>query len=83
MVFKVLNKLFNLLNYVKKRSDRCCLERIMGVIFFIEYLKNINTYSLLGDISNYCKWGYTYNEYCSDMVNNKKMLHVIKVWSGR
>ena len=76
-------KLFNLLNYVKKRSDRCCLERIMGVIFFIEYLKNINTYSLLGDISNYCKWGYTYNEYCSDMVNNKKMLHVIKVWSGR
>ena len=73
--------LFNLLHYVKRRADRCCLERIMGTIFFIEYLKSINQHSLLGDIKSYCLWGYTYNDYmCNKTPGN---LPVIKVWSGR
>ena len=76
--------LFNLLNYVTKRSDRCCLERIMGTIFFIEYLKSINQHSLLGNIRNYCQWGYTYNEHCENIRNKKiNTLPAIKVWSGR
>lgn len=76
--------LFNLLKVVKNRPDRCCLERIMGVIFYLEYpnLKKIN--SLLGDIKNYYKWGYSFNEYCNDViVNRKPQLPLIKVWTGR
>jgi hypothetical protein len=77
-------KLFNLLNVVVSRQDRCCLERIMGIIFFIEYLRNIKMRSLLGDIKKYCKWGYTYIEYKENCKNKKiSNLPIIKVWSGR
>jgi len=76
--------LFNLLNVVTCRSDRCCLERIMGVIFFIEYLRRLRMNSLLGDIKKYCEWGYTYNEHCENARNKKiPRLPVVKVWSGR
>ena len=78
--------LFNLLHFITSRSDRCCLERIVGVIFFIEYLKEVGQYSMLGDIRSYCLWGYTYKAYYNDKYITKKInrqLPVIKVWSGR
>jgi hypothetical protein len=75
---------FNLLNFVTCRSDRCCLERIMGVIFFVEYLRFLKIPSLLGDIKKYCEWGYTYNKHCEN-IRNKKIprIPIVKVWSGR
>jgi len=76
--------LFKLLKYVTARKYRCCLERIMGIIFHEEYLRHIKQHSLLGNIRSYCAWGYTYNEHCEN-IRNKKIprLPVVKVWSGR
>jgi hypothetical protein len=76
--------MFSMLFYVKKRSDRCCLERIMGIIFYTEYLKKIQHHSLFGDIKKYCKWGYTYQEHIENLRNKKIIaLPIVKVWSGR
>ena len=79
-----LINLINLINQVKCRRDRCCLERIMGSIFFTENEKIITTKSLLGDIMVYPqKFSYTYDKYMND-IKNKKVPHpVVKVWTGR
>jgi len=76
--------LFNLLNYVKNRPDRCCLERIMGSLFYLEYPVIKKNPSLLGHIKKYIKYGYSYNEYVQDMRKvDKSPIPVIKVWTGR
>ena len=74
-------KLFNLLKVVKCRADRCCLERLFAIIFYIEYPILYNLKSLLGAINKYCKWGLTYNDYIQNNINKK--LPIIKVWTGR
>jgi hypothetical protein len=76
--------LFNLLQVIKTRTDRCCLERIIGAIFYIEY-KDLSRYkSLLGSINAYCSWGYTWNEYWSQIVQKKKSKKpLVKIWTGR
>ena len=80
---KIMNKynLTNLLNAVKTRPDRCCLERIMGVIFFLEK-KNTNN-SLFGNIRTYYIWGITFEDYLKTLKIKKNTLPIIKVWSGR
>jgi hypothetical protein len=76
--------LFNLLNVVQCRLDRCCLERIIGMIFYTEYIKHLKIPSLFGDIKTYFEWGYTYNQYIED-IKNKKIPNIpfVKVWTGR
>jgi hypothetical protein len=76
-------KLTNLINTVKCRADRCCLERIFGVIFFSEYSKLGNVKSLFGNIMGYQKWGYSYLDYENDLKNKKIPKQIIKVWTGR
>jgi hypothetical protein len=75
----------NLITAVKCRPDRCCLERIFGVIFFTEcpILSKAKTKALLGDIHKYCKWGYTYDEYMEDFKNGNVSRVVVKIWTGR
>jgi hypothetical protein len=75
--------LSNLINVINCRADRCCLERILGCIFFIENPKIIIRKSLLGNIFNYQKWGETYQDYKNKF--DKKIIEkgVIKVWTGR
>ena len=73
-------QLFNLLRVVQNRKDRCCLERIMGSIFYIENPLLYKTPSLLGDIWKYAKWGTTFDEYTK---MKKQNLPLVKVWSGR
>jgi len=80
--------LFNLLHVVKNRTDRCCLERIFGSIFYKEFPDLINIKSLLGEITTYCKWGYSWDEYKKtfdiktfDIKTLQKP--IIKVWTGR
>jgi hypothetical protein len=76
--------LFKLLNFVVNRLDRCCLERIMGSIFYNECRDIWQHKSLLGSINLYCPWGYTWNEYWSQMQLRKKSKKpLIKVWTGR
>jgi len=73
-----------LTRYIKNRRDRCCLERIMGCIFFTEN-PNINKRkSILGDIMTYHLWGnYNYNMYENDFRKGCIPKAVIKVWTGR
>ena len=80
--------LFNMLKVIKCRGDRCCLERIYGLVIGLECkeLKKIN--SLLGSIFTYKNgeygWGYSYNQY-KDYINKyrKSPAPIVKVWSGR
>jgi hypothetical protein len=74
-------RLTNLLPVILTREDRCCLERIMGAIFYKESPALYNTPSLLGNIWTYQEWGYSYQQY---MKNNKyARLPLVKVWTGR
>ena len=73
--------LFRLLECVRNRPDRCCLERIMGVLFFLEE-PNL-TGSLFGDILKYSP-KITYQQHRTHMQKYKSShLPYIKVWSGR
>ena len=75
-------KITNLVNYVKTRTDRCALERIMGLLFCIEYPPLIKQKSLLGNISIVGNWGYSFEKYEKEL-RYKKIKPVVKVWTGR
>lgn len=73
---------------VKNKDDRCSLERIIGLMFFVEckYLKKQS--SLFGNIHDYRKgeygWGYTYEQHRNYIKKYKQaIVPVVKVWSGR
>jgi hypothetical protein len=77
-------QLFNLLQLVNNRQDRCCLERLFAIIFNIEYPILNKLKSLLGPINKYCKWGTTYDEHCEYMKKyGKSRIPIVKVWTGR
>ena len=76
-------KITNMINSVKTRDDRCCLERIFGCIFFTEYHKISNIKSLLGNIFNYQKFGYSFENYENDIKKGKVPKEIVKVWTGR
>ncbi len=75
--------LTNLLSVVLCRADRCCLERILGIIFYTENPKLKYQKSIFGDIHKYLRWGYTYNEYTTDLKKGTITKPIIKVWTGR
>ena len=79
-----LNKKYNLVNLlasVLNRSDRCTLERIIGILV---YLETNNTDTVFGDINLLYKAGnYTFNEYIDTFNNGKVMRRIAKVWTGR
>jgi hypothetical protein len=74
-------KIQNLLFYVHTREDRCSLERIMGLLFFLETKIK---YSLIGDISKqHSAFGYTYENYINDIKKKIIPSYIIKVFTGR
>lgn len=75
----------NLVNVVHNRKDRCCLERIFGCIFFTEYKKIKQIRSILGNILQYHKWGYSFDEYEEDCKKKGplKNYKIVKIWTGR
>lgn len=84
---RIANKynLFTLLNKVRSRPDRCCLERIFGLIFNLESGVTKKYKSFFGNIHDYnSAFDYTYDKYKHDLIVNKKLpKSIIKVWSGR
>ena len=74
-------QIFRLLNYVLTRTDRCSLERVMGVIFHLESPSLHKRPSLLGNIWKYQHWGYSFEEYSAHYKHIRKPL--VKVWTGR
>jgi hypothetical protein len=76
-------RIFNLLQVVTNRPDRCCLERIMGIIFCTEYPELLKIKSLFGNIL-LKDFGYTFERYCNDLTRYKTTKYAfVKVWTGR
>jgi hypothetical protein len=73
----------NLISSVQCRADRCCLERIMGCIFFTENPRICKDKSLFGNIMAYQPWCFTYDEYVDSLKKGTIPRRVVKVWSGR
>lgn len=76
-------KLFNIINRINNRADRCSLERIFGAIFNNEYKELYRYKSLFGNIYIHQQWGYTYKQYIHDLNSKKIKKSIIKVWTGR
>jgi len=78
--------LFNMLNCIQSRPDRCCLERIMGIIFFLEEPTVRSIPSLFGSITNVIiKYGeISYENHIETLKKNGKANSpYVKVWTGR
>jgi hypothetical protein len=73
----------NMIDRVECRADRCCLERIMGCIFFTENTKILKKKSLFGNIMKYQTWGYNFDQYEANLKKGTIPRHVVKVWTGR
>jgi hypothetical protein len=77
-------KLTKLTSVVISRKDRCCLERVLGVIFFSEYPFITKKKALLGNIFKYQNFSkYTYENYEEDVKKNILPRPIVKVWTGR
>ena len=76
----------SLIQVVKNRADRICLERIFGVLFYTENMNQLRKYkSILGNIFNHkLSFKYTFDKYEKDIKNNN-LNHesLVKVWTGR
>jgi len=74
----------NLVNVVQNRTDRCSLERILGLLFCEEYPKLIKINSLFGDIMRQPRaFAYNYDDYNNDLKQKKVINPFVKVWTGR
>jgi len=77
-------KLTNLINVITNRSDRCALERIMGILFYIETRTNK---TLLGCINNSHieanNYTYSFDKYMHSFHSGELPTPIIKVWTGR
>jgi hypothetical protein len=73
----------NLVNFVRTRTDRCAMERIMGLLFSLEYPKLLKYKSLLGNIQTQGEWGYSFEQYQNAFKKRKPVKIVVKVWTGR
>ena len=73
--------LFNLLNYITIRYDRCCFERIFAVVCNMEYKPT----HLIGNVDNmYNFLKYDYDQYIIDKNTDLlKKYKIIKTWTGR
>jgi len=77
-------KITNMVNAVHNRTDRCGLERILGIIFSEEFINIVNKKSLFGDIMMKPNaFNYTYDNYLKDIKEHKPVSTVVKVWTGR
>lgn len=74
----------NLIHFVQNRTDRCSLERILGLLFCQEYPNLLKINSLFGDILKSPRaFNYTYDDYDNDFKNKKVINKFVKVWTGR
>ena len=71
---------FKLLDIIKNRTDRMCLERIFGLICHKEYSKLKDKSSYFGSPNN---WGYTFERYLNDIKDGVNRDPIVKVWTGR
>ena len=66
------------------RTDRCGLERILGLLFNNEFKQLSKIKSFYGDIrSHHLSFGYNFDNYLADFRNNIIHGTLVKVWTGR
>ena len=74
----------NLVNAITCRTDRCGLERILGLLFNNEFKQLSKIKSFYGDIrSHHLSFGYNFDNYLADFRNNIIHGTLVKVWTGR
>jgi hypothetical protein len=74
----------NLVSVVHNRTDRCSLERVLGLLFCQEYPILVKIKSLFGDIMTQRRaFNYNYDEYNEDLKSKKVIYPFVKVWTGR
>jgi hypothetical protein len=82
-----LDKRYNisaLVDTVKSRPDRCCLERILGCLFSRENPRVGINQGLFGSIfKHYRGFEYTFDAYMDDLKNGRLPACAVKVWTGR
>ena len=77
-------KITKMTSVVTCRNDRCCLERVLGIIFYSEYPFIIKKKSLLGNIFKYQNFNnYKYENYEDDIKHHRLPRPVVKIWTGR
>lgn len=77
-------KLTNMIPAIKCRTDRCSLERILGLLFCEEYPNLLNVKSLFGDImASPNAFAYNYEHYNNDFKSKNIHRPFVKVWTGR
>lgn len=76
---------FVLLNHIKTRDKRMCLERIFGLLTTLEDPDLLKSPSIFGLIGNYPNWSiYHFENYLEDKKNNNlNKREIVKVWTGR
>ena len=77
---RLIDQKYNFLLFVKiikKRSERCRMERVFAVV--CTYEKQKSDPSIFGNIHKYIKWGYDFDKYKSENLN----MPIIKCWTGR
>lgn len=83
-VIKAINDkfdFFNLLKFIRCRTDRMCLERIFATLVSYETDTTVDRCSVFGDIHQFCRWGYEYDTYVKE--KDKIDRSIVKVWTGR
>ena len=77
-------RITSMLETIKIRRDRCCLERILGCIFSKENPGLVNKKGAFGNIMDvYQSYEYTFDHYMTDLKKGTLPAYVIKVWTGR
>ena len=73
-----------LIDVVKTRPDRCCLERILGCLFSRENPRVGINKGLFGSIfKHYRGFEYSFDDYIADLKQGKVAAYAVKVWTGR
>lgn len=78
-----ISSIFHLLEHVRSRRHRCCMERIFAVMCFYHCPGLMDNISIMGDIQQYAlPWGYKYTAF---LKNEKQggLPALVKVWTGR
>ena len=74
----------SLVDTVKTRPDRCCLERILGCLFSRENPRVGINKGLFGSIfKHYRGFEYSFDDYIADLKQGKVAAYSVKVWTGR
>lgn len=74
----------NLVHFIHNRTDRCSLERVLGLLFCEEYPNLLKINSLFGDIIRFPgAFAYNYDNYDNDLKKKRAIKPFVKVWTGR